>query len=532
MKLRNLFKKTSIRKVLVGLSVLAAVAVPIVVSGSHAKAGYGPTRTRVYDWNKPADQVGATTPTFNSFINTPVYGDERNFTRIAPVVSGQSPLNADYSKENVTANANSEYWVRVYVHNDANQSLNDAAHNFVGVATNAKVRIAIADGQANGVDVMGYITADNAVDKRVWDSGTLVNDTQKFSVTYEQGSAEIFNQAHQNGMTISDNIVSANGTSLGYDQMDGSFPGCFEHSAYVFVKVKVNTPNVQIAKTAREVVTNPQTGVKTGTGTFTNNLAVKPGDLVSFQLATVNTGTAQADNVTIRDSLPKGLTLDSGSITYVSSAFPSGEKLADTDLSSGGANVGSFAPKGNGTIFFRAVVGQPVDDTCKIVNTAYVHAGNSTETSDMTTLTFDHSLCEHKNVVSYSCDLLVLVQDKTNSHNVTVTVTAGHDTTTKVTSYVIDFGDGSTPITTNTNPYTYTYAKDGTFNVVAKVNFTLADTTSKNNVAGDKCIGSVKTTTTPTSLPNTGAGGMIATFIGASFLGAFLYRMRALRAIR
>ncbi|MDB5182411.1 MAG: exported protein of unknown function [Candidatus Saccharibacteria bacterium] len=535
MKLRNIFKKFTTKKALLSLAVIAAVAVPLAVHGSQAKAGYGPTRTRVYDWNVDADKVGAQTPTLDSFINSPAYGDERNLTRIAPVVSGQNAVDADFSKENVTATAGNEYWVRVYVHNDANQTLNDAEHNYVGVATNTKVRVAIAQGQANGIDVMGYVSADNAVDPVVYDTGTLVNDTQKFSVSYVPGSASILNQAHLSGTPLSDDIAGANGVQIGYDQMDGKLPACFQYSAYVFVKVKVNAPNISIAKTERQV--KLVDGKLTGQGDFADTLAVKPGDKVSYRLYFKNNGSDYSDNVTVRDTLPAGLTLDPGTITLVSPLHPTGMVLNDNALANGGQNVGSYAAGADSYIYFRAIVGNPADDTCKIVNTAYVHGDNSPETSDTATLTYDQALCKKPPVVSYTCDLLKVVQDTADKHKATFTFTTSQDATTKVSTYVIDFGDGSTPFTTNQNPYTYTYAKEGTYNVVGKVNFVLADSTPKNGVAGNKCIGTVTISskppvTPPTVLPNTGAGSTIAIFGATTVLGAFLYRMRALKSLR
>jgi len=536
-----------IKKAAIGLVAFAALATPLALHASHAKAGFGPDR-QVFDYTKGSDNSNCsdpndpgydhgrcgslTGPVFDSFINTNVYGDERNFTRIAPVVAGQSPVDADYSKENVPANADGEYWVRVYVHNNANQGINDATHNFAGVATNTKVRLEIAQGQANGVDVMGSISADNAAPGTVWDSGTLVNDSQKFSVSYENGSAMIYNQAHQSGAALSDDIVGANGTQIGFDQMDGKVPGCFQYSAYVFVKVKVNTPKVQISKQTREVVTDDK-GVKTGVGTYSNTMGVKPGDLVAFHLHVKNTGSTFADHVTVRDTLPAGLTLDPGSILLVTPG-KANETLPDNALTAGGDDLSSFAAGADSDIYMRAVVGKPVDDTCKIVNTAFVKGDNSPETSDSATLTFDQSLCEHPSTPSFTCDTLAINQDATNKRKVTFTVTAGHDSTTQVTSYVLDFGDGSTPLTTNTNPYTYTYAKDGTFSVVAKVNFTLADGTPKNNVSGDKCIAKVTTSSKPPVLPNTGSGlgSLVAMFSATSVIGAFLYRSRALRSIR
>jgi PKD repeat protein len=139
-------------------------------------------------------------------------------------------------------------------------------------------------------------------------------------------------------------------------------------------------------------------------------------------------------------------------------------------------------------------------------------------------------------VVYYECTLVTLVQDKVDAHKITVTINANHDSTTKISSYVIDFGDGSTPLTTNQSPYTYTYKKEGTFNVVAKVNFTLADTTSKNNIGSNGCIKTVTITskpkTPPVVLPNTGAGSTLAIFAATSFIAAMFYRFNLVRRTR
>src|SRR5476651_585071 len=78
MNLRNLRAKligTKRAKVIAGIITIAAV---LTTTGT-AFAGWTPDRP-VFDWNNPAQQVGSTTgPVFNSFINTPFYGDERTF---------------------------------------------------------------------------------------------------------------------------------------------------------------------------------------------------------------------------------------------------------------------------------------------------------------------------------------------------------------------------------------------------------------------------------------------------------------------
>src|SRR5690349_12346600 len=112
----NLSKKTSLGLVVVGT--VAVLAIPASVL-----AGFGPNRP-TFDYNKFDPSKSCTDPSqangrcgsmdgpvFNSFINTPSYGDERNFTRIAEVVPGQSPTAADF-RETSTAVAGKSYWVR------------------------------------------------------------------------------------------------------------------------------------------------------------------------------------------------------------------------------------------------------------------------------------------------------------------------------------------------------------------------------------------------------------------------------------
>jgi hypothetical protein len=79
MKLRNIIKKlrpTSVKtKVLAGL-----VATGIVLTSALTFAGFSPANRPTFDWNNPDQRKGSLNgPVFNSFVNTPYYGDERAF---------------------------------------------------------------------------------------------------------------------------------------------------------------------------------------------------------------------------------------------------------------------------------------------------------------------------------------------------------------------------------------------------------------------------------------------------------------------
>ncbi len=390
--MKNIFTKImSTRKTKLFTLTLSAA---FVLTGATVFAGFGPERP-TYDWNNAAERGGSFVgPVFNSFVNTPTYGDERNFGRVAEVVNGQSPVQADF-REEVNAQGGKEYWVRTFVHNDANQNTNcfeeqkDADGRCTqvdpsapGVAKNTRVRIAIAGGVANGVDVVSYISADNAVNKNgqplrtVYDSSTLVNDDQRFSVAYVPGSAILYNSAHQNGLTLpnGDSIVSASGVPVGYDQMNGNLPGCFEFSAYVYVKVKVSAPKLEITKQVRKV----------GETEWKESVDAKPGESVQWLVKVINTGSTVQNNVSASDLLPPHIEYIDGTAKWYSASqngvaldFDQFE-ISDGD---GGYGFGNYAANGGGFLvrFDTKVKDDFKECSVAIRNVAYTKSDESPE---------------------------------------------------------------------------------------------------------------------------------------------------------
>ena len=106
---------------------------------------------------------------------------------------------------------------------------------------------------------------------------------KNFTVSYVAGSAKYYNNVNpSNGFALPDSIVNNTGAKLGYEQMDGKIPGCFQYAGYVTVKVKaqVNQPqektDIDLAKTVR----NKTNGEKT----WTETVSAKGGDTVQFQI--------------------------------------------------------------------------------------------------------------------------------------------------------------------------------------------------------------------------------------------------------
>lgn len=144
----------------------------------------------------------------------------------------------------------------------------------------------------------------------------------------------------------------------------------------------------------------------------------------------------------------------------------------------------------------------------------------------------------------YTCDVLTVSKLADNKYRFSVTYTAKNGATFTNVSY--DFGDGTKTTTGATVDHTYT-AASAVRNVIATVNFMVSGTAktdtnancakqvtlTKDNctIAGKENLPKNSPDCKVTKLPDTGAGSTIAAFMSATFIGAFMYRLRALRSV-
>ena len=323
-KLINFIKNHSI----ISGSVLVAAIAPALVWA------WGPSRPS-FTIEKPADYI-----TFNSITNNPVIGgDEKDFVGIREVGSSAKWTN------NMKVQNGKEYYVRMYVHNNAASNLNLVAENVV-----AKLNVPITT--AKNVTVQGQISASNAKPNTVWDEATFSSDND-FNLAYVAGSA-LFENNGMGTTKLPDSIVNNTGAKLGYDKLDGKIPGCFQYAGYVTVKVKaqVSQPqektNIDLAKTVRNKTNGEKSWVETANA--------KSGDTVQFQIHAKNTGSAGIQNLVIRDILPKGLNYVAGSTKLYNTSNPKGLKVSDNVIQNSGINIGSYQPNGDAYVRFDATV--------------------------------------------------------------------------------------------------------------------------------------------------------------------------------
>ena len=322
-KLINFIKNHSI----ISGSVLVAAIAPALVWA------WGPSRPS-FTIEKPADYI-----TFNSITNNPVIGgDEKDFVGIREVGS-----NAKWTN-NMKVQNGKEYYVRMYVHNNAASNLNLVAEDVV-----AKLNVPTTT--AKNVTVQGQISASNAKPNTVWDEATFSSDND-FNLAYVAGSA-LFENNGMGTTKLPDSIVNNTGAKLGYDKLDGKIPGCFQYAGYVTVKVKaqVSQPqekNIDLAKTVRNKTNGEKSWVETANA--------KSGDTVQFQIHAKNTGSTGIQNLVIRDILPKGLNYVAGSTKLYNTSNPKGLKVSDNVIQNSGINIGSYQPNGDAYVRFDATV--------------------------------------------------------------------------------------------------------------------------------------------------------------------------------
>ena len=328
-KLINFIKNHSI----ISGSVLVAAVAPALVWA------WGPSRPS-FTIEKPADYI-----TFNSITNNPVIGgDEKDFVGIREVGS-----NANWTN-NMKVQNGKEYYVRIYVHNNAASNLNLVAENVV-----AKLNVPTTT--AKTVTVQGQVSASNAKPNTVWDEATFSSDND-FNLAYISGSA-LFENNGMGTTKLPDSIVNNTGAKLGYDKLDGKIPGCFQYAGYVTVKVKaqVNQPqektDIDLAKTVR----NKTNGEKT----WTETVSAKGGDTVQFQIHAKNTGSAGIQNLVIRDILPKGLNYVAGTTKLYNTSNPKGLKVSDNIIQNSGINIGTYQANGDAYVRFDATVAAEKD---------------------------------------------------------------------------------------------------------------------------------------------------------------------------
>lgn len=324
----------AIRRAPKRVAALAIIAAAVLVPS--ALFAWGPDRP-TFTFEHPAPYV-----TFNSITNNPGHGDERNFVRIKEASAPDSAYGED-----VALQAGKDYSVYVFFHNNAASNLNDAENNYKGVAKDAFMRVQMPATVKAGekARVTGFVGASNANPNHVWDEA-YGSANADFSLRYVPGSAIIHSNGTVNGKPMPDSLYTT-GAPLGYDDLNGTLPGCNQFSGYVVFNIHVDQPNFEVQKQVS----------KSGENKYAEEVTALPASEVEYKIQYKNTGTTQQNDVVIKDKLPAGVSYIPGS-TQIAKSSTNGQwsPLADDSVVAGGINIGSYAPNGNAYVKFKAKV--------------------------------------------------------------------------------------------------------------------------------------------------------------------------------
>lgn len=231
------------------------------------------------------DATGTNSPAFNVFTGVPGYGNEASF--VTGRVSGSSTAFTDPVNDPCTNGT--QYSVRIYVHNAANQTLNNGGSG-PGVARNTKVKVAVPATTAS--NIRGTISASNA--SSVSDTLTInCANGKTMKLSYVAGSAI---QQKMNGATapLSDSIVTT-GAPIGTQGPDGNMWGCFDQRVLVYLKVEVKeappTPTVTTACDLFRITSSSDRKVTVNQFKYT-------AQNTNFQNAVINWGDNNSNTIT------------------------------------------------------------------------------------------------------------------------------------------------------------------------------------------------------------------------------------------
>jgi len=373
-KIQSLSKKTKF--VIAGVLAVGVIGAPLI-----ANAGFFPTRD-VYNYDKfnennqncddpknPATDHGRcgsmNGPVFNSFINTPSYGDERYFTDGYRNDRGKAST-ADTITD--VTEGDKKVVIRMYVHNNANQFTNASGK---GVAHNAKVKLQLPTKSGSALQAVGAVSASNA--SEVSDT-VYMTANRAFKVQYVPGSAKLLRG--DNSYALNDSIVTS-GAPIGNTSMNGELPGCFNYAALVEVTVNIipeKSEELQLVKQVKNV------GDTTG---WKKEVASKPGQESQWVLTTKNVGLDQLTDVSVRDILPPHVALVPGSVK-ITNADSQSYPQEDSPLFGNGLNLGTYPSGGGRYVLFKT---RALDDfagcSVRVRNIAKAKsAQNTTEISD------------------------------------------------------------------------------------------------------------------------------------------------------
>ena len=355
-----------------GKAILVAVLVALVASAAALSYGLlnkqSPSSEErpVYYEDEVENGMLGNKIVFNSIVNNPNFGDERDF------VGARLAERRDLWSSNINVANGQSYRIRIFVHND-NPNGEDT------IAEGVRVSFSIPEESDTEAIVTGTILADNGAYSRYDDVAVFSSDA-RFHLEYVENSALWENNGigSGGGIELDKGILEESGTYVGFSALDGKIPGGYRYDGYATIEVKVvydeyvNDSSVDVvgsgswAEALNKDISesqNPEAGFemevlarRSGSHEWVNTLNASVNDEIDYLIYYRNTSGDQQDDVMVRDVLPDNVEYIDGSTVLYNSSYQSGASIDQDDVATSGINIGSYAPNGNAYVKFRVKV--------------------------------------------------------------------------------------------------------------------------------------------------------------------------------
>lgn len=188
-------------------------------------------REKIYGFNAKNEYYDVdivTFPLFNSVINHPKYGNEKEYVHIRI-------LGEDRWCRSLILIAGKKYEVDIYIRNDADPTFNTKQKKNKGVALNSKVSVDMPCEILNNKEerIVVRIMCDNEK-KECVDAVVLKSlHNQNYRLHYVSDSSKIINKWKANNSILPPSLFSKEGTLIGLNGLNGVIPGGDEYTIHV-----------------------------------------------------------------------------------------------------------------------------------------------------------------------------------------------------------------------------------------------------------------------------------------------------------
>ncbi len=266
------------------------------------------------------------------------------------------------------------------------------------VTIQVKVHNSITTKLANTVRIKGNKGWNESVDVKVGDEveyqieyenlgsaeakNVMIRDILPDNVEYVKGSTYLYNSSNPNGVRLNDDTLTTDGINIGnYGPKGNAFIrftakvvnknlACGKKSqlvnwanATVNSKVSKDDASVMVegdkcvepTPTTTDAKISKTVRIK-GTNEWKESVDAKIGDEVEFQIEYINTGSTEAKNVKITDTLPTNLEYVANTTYLYNSNNKDGKLLSENTITTSGINIGDYKANGNAYVRFTAKV--------------------------------------------------------------------------------------------------------------------------------------------------------------------------------